>query len=62
MFQCDNCKHTIGPAISPVSIITEKREKYYPAKTENDRDGRGWGIAKEIKVCPECADALTNNN
>jgi hypothetical protein len=54
MFKCAKCKKTIGPSVSPVTVVTEKREKKYPARTPQDREGTGWEIVKEIQVCPNC--------
>ena len=54
MFKCEKCGKNIGPSISPVVVITEKREKVYPPRTKEDREGRGWEIVKEIRVCPSC--------
>ena len=54
MFICEKCKSNIGPSVSPTMIVTERREKVYPPRTKDDREGLGWEIVKEIRVCPAC--------
>lgn len=59
MFKCQKCDKSIGPYISPIKLIIEKRNRTYEI-TDGPRAGEtseGWEIVKEMVVCPDC-----NNN
>ena len=56
MFRCQNCGSNIGPRVSPVKIVTEKRPQTY-----TNSAGylvRGWEIVRESIVCPSCDEAI----
>ena len=51
MYKCQLCKKQIGKGIPQMKKILEKRT------TE-----KGWEIAKEIKLCPECYGGEKNES
>jgi len=56
MFRCQNCGSNIGPRVSPVKIVTEKRPQTY-----TNSAGylvRGWEIVREAQVCQACNKAI----
>lgn len=54
MFNCQECNQPIGPNVSPIKVVTKKRQKVY---TNGDGDviGFGWEIVKEEQLCENCA-------
>ena len=60
MFKCHRCKKAIGPAIPPITIITETRPKVYRNYIEgrDPIESKGWEIVKEIKVCKRCEEII----
>ena len=60
MFLCHRCHKAIGPAIPPITIITETRPKTYRNYVEgrDPIESKGWEIVKEIKVCGKCEGIL----
>lgn len=60
MFKCHRCKKAIGPAIPPITIITETRPKTYRNYVEgrDPIESKGWEIVEEKKVCAKCAGIL----
>lgn len=56
MFRCQNCGSVIGPGVSPIKIITDRREKTY-----TNSAGylvRGWEIVREAQVCQACGKMM----
>jgi hypothetical protein len=65
MFQCQKCNKTV-PAGHPTNrIVVEKREReyekeiYYGRLSGTVEQVKGWEIAKELIVCPECYSEST---
>lgn len=54
MFICQDCGKTIGPHISPIKVVVEKRNKVYLNKGV---ESHGWEIVKELAICSACVPA-----
>jgi hypothetical protein len=64
-FKCEKCSKVAPKGVSPVMEVVETRSATYPVRYKDpehprqseviDKGGKGAEIAKEIKVCPECA-------
>ena len=70
MYRCDNCKNVTQKNQPELRLVTERRPKQYNATIRKQReDGKfsveysnseGWEIAKEVKLCFDCYQELTN--
>lgn len=54
MFKCNFCHRNIGPRISPIPIVTQRRRRTYP------NGSIGWEIVKELNACQDCADSINS--
>jgi hypothetical protein len=65
VFNCQLCKETVGPKISPVRVVTEARpaeyhnefyrEDEWGNREKHEVDSQGREIVHEVIVCPTCA-------
>jgi len=68
MFICNKCNKSVGPRISPINVVVEKkminhkhRSNANPCRVDGVRDatddpgGMGYQIVREAKYCSRCA-------
>lgn len=53
MFKCEVTKKLVGPRISPVKVVLEKRQIVYRNEVNKKIvESVGWEIVKEVSVDP----------
>jgi hypothetical protein len=73
MYRCQICKQVVPAGTKARRVVSETRPRIYPFRMKanravrikdklvypDDPGGTGWEIAREITVCPACAERWT---